>query len=235
MATPASSGPLIVGGLGGADVAALLGVRLLGAVLGADDGAGESLAARTNEAGWMATPASSGPLIDWGLAGADVGALLGVPLLGALLGADDGAVDVLGVGDVVGVVVVGVVPRLLWYTCRIDSCAVSPMLLSTPWVSLPGTDTTMFSPSTFTSALPTPRPFTRLRMMLTAVFRSLFLIDAPCTSSRGLSVTVVPPRRSSPSAGECVPLRNIPPNNKINKIATKMRARPGFDRLAGGT
>ena len=75
------------------------------------------------------------------------------------------------------------------------------MSFRAPWVSLPGTDTTMFDPSVLTSALPTPKPLIRFSRIVLVVAMSLLLILAP-SSATGVRVTVVPPRRSRPSAGE---------------------------------
>jgi len=111
-----------------------------------------------------------------------------------------GADELVAVG-VVSATSVPLMPLLLSYTCRMLSSAVSPMFLSTPWVSLPGTEMTMSLPSTFTSALLTPRLFTRFDRMFFAVLRSALLTLRP-TVDFGSRVTVVPPRRSRPSAGE---------------------------------
>ena len=56
------------------------------------------------------------------------------------------------------------------------------------------------SPSVTTSASATPRPFTRCSMICRASSRSSWAGALP-SGVRAVSVTVVPPRRSSPSWG----------------------------------
>ncbi len=121
-----------------------------------------------------------------------------------------GADDVVTVGVVVSWTSVPVMPLLVSYTCRMLSSAVSPMFLSTPWVSLPGTEMTMLRPSSFTSALLTPKALTRFARMFLAVLRSPLVTLTPVVDF-GCKVTVVPPRRSRPSAGEYRPPRAISP------------------------
>lgn len=124
-------------------------------------------------------------------------------------------------GDAVGVTVAvaaavswTVLPAMLAsldsYTCRMLRSAVSPIWARASCLFLPGTDTTMFDPSVSTCALPTPKLLTRCRMMSTAVLSSLFVTFTP-PAAFGVNVTVVPPRRSRPSAGEYRPPRAISP------------------------
>jgi len=71
--------------------------------------------------------------------------------------------------------------------------------------------TMLASPSVTTSASATPRPFTRCSMIWRASSRSSFAGALPF-GVRAVSVTVVPPRRSSPSWGvRTVPAKKIRP------------------------
>jgi len=187
--------------------------------------AGPALAAaRTNPAGsaWTAdvppgTPAACG--LEDGAADGDVdGDGVGVADVDAEVDADgdtdgdtDGAGELVTVWEVVSWTSVPVRPvSLVSYTCRMLSSAVSPMFLSTPEVSLPGTEMTTFLPSSLTSALLTPRLLTRFARMFFAVLRSPLVTLTPVVDL-GSRVTVVPPRRSRPSAGEYRPPSAISP------------------------
>jgi hypothetical protein len=86
-------------------------------------------------------------------------------------------------------------------TGRNCNCAVVPtarMTSSEFWTS--GIDTTMLPPSSVTSDSATPLEFTRLRMM-SIVVSICSLVGLPPLGLCGLKVTLVPPRRSSPSLG----------------------------------
>src|SRR6266511_215378 len=81
------------------------------------------------------------------------------------------------------------------------SCAVVPTArITSSEFRTSGMDTTRFPPSLATSDSATPLEFTRLRMM-SIVVSICCLVGWPPLGLCGLKVTLVPPRRSSPSLG----------------------------------
>ena len=107
-------------------------------------------------------------------------------------------------GVALGVGTVGT-PAPVASTGRKVSCAVWFTLSSrSPW-SLPGTDTTMVAllpdPWRVISASATPLPLTRWRMMSIAWSMSALVTWPWPLAACGMSVTLVPPCRSSPSLG----------------------------------
>src|SRR3954453_6030576 len=100
-----------------------------------------------------------------------------------------------------------------WMTGRKRSCAVVPSWRACSPLS-PGTEMMMFElPWVITSAPATPRPFTRCSMIWRASSRSAWDGALP-VGVFAVSVTVVPPRRSSPSSG----VRELP----VKKISAYM-------------
>src|SRR6266511_519908 len=86
-------------------------------------------------------------------------------------------------------------------TGRNCSCAVVPTArITSSEFRTSGMDTTRFPPSLATSDSATPLEFTRLRMM-SIVVSICCLVGWPPLGLCGLKVTLVPPRRSSPSLG----------------------------------